>query len=65
MRKWYRKLKLDNLKKMILTQEEKIIIKNNLKKYSKYVNLLMLRRTTVSYPKKYAHLRNIPNSSAQ
>lgn len=33
MRKWYRKLKLDKNKKMLLSKEEKISLKNSIKKY--------------------------------
>jgi len=60
MRKWYRKLKLEKKGKIgPLQKEEKLELKNKLKKYLKYVDLLLLRRHTISYPKKYAKVGSI------
>lgn len=60
MRKWSRKLRLEKKGKSgALEQGEKIMLKNKLKKYLAYIKLLMLRRTSISYAKKYSHVASI------
>lgn len=60
MRKWYRKLKLEKRGKIgPIETQEKIRLKANLKKHLKYVKLLLLRRHTISYAKKYANVGSI------
>ena len=54
MRKLYWKLKLEKRGKIVLEKTEKIEIQNRLKKYFNYLKELALRRTTISYEKKYA-----------
>lgn len=62
MKKWYFQLKSEKRSRIPpIEKAKKLQLKNNLKKHLKYVKLLMLRRFSLSYPKKYKNVAGIPN----
>lgn len=60
MKKWYFQLKSEKRGRIPpIEKAKKLQLKNNLKKHLKYVKLLMLRRFSLSYPKKYKNVAGI------